>query len=63
MGVDVGRIAQEILTHLVNVPGVRVEVTLEIEATAPEGFPDNVVRIVAENARTLKFKSHAFETE
>lgn len=37
--------------------------TLEIEATAPEGFPDNVVRIVAENARTLKFKSHAFETE
>ena len=36
---------------------------LEIEATVPEGVPENVVRTVAENARALKFRSHGFEAE
>jgi hypothetical protein len=40
-----------------------VEVTLEIEACLPDGAPDNVVRTVTENARTLKFRSHGFEKE
>ncbi len=62
-GAEAGRIAQEILTHLVNVPGARVQVTLEIEAVAPEGVPENVVRTVTENARTLKFRTHGFERE
>ncbi|MFN3286645.1 MAG: AAA+ family ATPase, partial [bacterium] len=62
-GAEAGRIAQEILTHLVNVPGARVQVTLEIEAVAPEGVPEDVVRTVTENARTLKFRTHGFETE
>ena len=43
--------------------GVRVQVTLEIEATVPEGVPENVVRTVTENARALKFRSHGFEAE
>ena len=38
-------------------------VTLEIEAEAPDGVPDEVVRIVSENSRALKFKSHGFEVE
>jgi hypothetical protein len=38
-------------------------VTLEIDATVPDGAPENVVRIVTENSRTLKFTSHGFETE
>jgi hypothetical protein len=29
----------------------------------PEGAPENIVRIVTENARTLKFSSHSFEKE
>ncbi|MDR7574372.1 MAG: AAA+ family ATPase, partial [Armatimonadota bacterium] len=62
-GAEAGRIAQEILTHLVNVPGARVQVILEIEAVAPEGVPENVVRTVTENARTLRFRSHGFERE
>ena len=41
-----------------------VRVTLEIEAEMPEGAPDNVVRTVTENSRTLKFESNSgFETE
>lgn len=38
-----------------------MRVTLEIEAEIPRGAPDNVVRIVTENARTLKFTSQGFE--
>ena len=30
-------------------------VTLEIEAEAPDGVPDEVVRIVSENSRALKY--------
>ena len=33
----------------------RVTVTLEIEAEAPDGVPDEVVRIVSENSRALKY--------
>lgn len=40
-----------------------MKVTLEIEAVIPSGAPDNVVRTVTENSRTLKLKSHGFETE
>jgi hypothetical protein len=40
-----------------------VRVTLEIEAEIPRGTPENVVRTVAENARTLKFNSQGFESE
>lgn len=34
---------------------------MEIEATVPEGVPEEVVRVVTENCRTLKFRSHGFE--
>ena len=29
----------------------------------PEGAPEDIVRIVSENARTLKFSPHSFEKE
>ena len=37
--------------------------TLEIDAEIPAGAPENVVRIVTENSRTLKFVSQGFEKE
>jgi hypothetical protein len=43
--------------------GSKVTVTLEVEAEIPTGAPDNVVRTVTENSRTLKFTSHGFEKE
>jgi hypothetical protein len=64
VGRDAGRIADEVITHLVGLVGSSVRVTLEIEAEIPEGAPDKVVRIVTENSRTLKFESNSgFETE
>ncbi|MGD1082862.1 MAG: hypothetical protein ABR881_31490, partial [Candidatus Sulfotelmatobacter sp.] len=61
VGRDAGRIADEVVTHLVGLVGSSVHVTLEIEADIPAGTPDNVVRTVTENCRTLKFKEQGFE--
>jgi predicted AAA+ superfamily ATPase len=63
VGRDASRIADELITHLLGLVGSSVTVTLEIEAHVPAGVPDNVVRIVTENGRTLKFTSQGFETE
>jgi hypothetical protein len=43
--------------------GAKVNVTLEVEATVPDGVPENVVRTITENSRTLKFTSHGFEKD
>jgi predicted AAA+ superfamily ATPase len=58
---DADQIATEIVTHLVGLVGADVQVKLEITADVPEGVPDNVVRTVTENAKTLKFEQHGFE--
>ena len=63
VGRDAGRIADEVVAHLVGLLGSSVKVTLEIEAEIPSGAPDNVVRTVTENSRTLKFTAHGFERE
>ena len=62
-GRDAGRIADEVIAHLSGLMGARVSVTLEIEADIPNGAPENVIRTVTENSRTLKFKTHGFERE
>lgn len=63
VGRDAGRIGDEVIAHLVGLMGSEVKVTLEIEAEIPGGTPDNVVRTVTENGRTLKFTSQGFEEE
>lgn len=64
VGRDASRIADEVITHLVGLVGSNVKITLEIDADIPAGVPDNVVRTVTENSRTLKFESNSgFERE
>ena len=63
---DVLAIANEVIQHLTSLNGSNVKVTLEIEAEIPDfsgtvGFPDEIVRTVTENCRTLKFKTQEFE--
>jgi predicted AAA+ superfamily ATPase len=58
---DADQIATEVITHLVGLVGANVEVKLELTADVPDGVPDDVVRTVTENAKTLKFEQHAFE--
>ena len=63
VGAAAGRIGEEVIAHLVGQPGAEVTVTLEIEARLPEGAPDQLVRVVTENCRTLKFTTQGFESE
>lgn len=63
VGRDAGRIADEVIAHLSGLVESSVKVTLEIEANVPGGVPENIVRTVTENGRTLKFSSHGFEQE
>ncbi|MCS7081031.1 MAG: Swt1 family HEPN domain-containing protein [Chloracidobacterium sp.] len=63
VGRDAGRIAEEVIAHLLGQPDAEVSVTLEIEARLPNGASEQVVRTVTENSRTLKFNQYAFETE
>jgi hypothetical protein len=60
---DAGEVAREVIQHLTSLANAKVEVTLEIQAKVPDGVPDNVVRTVTENCRTLKFDSYEFEEE
>lgn len=62
-GRDFNRVAAEVLQHLAAVEGIRLEVTLEITATNDAGFPTDKVRVVTENARTLKFDQFGFEQQ
>jgi hypothetical protein len=63
VGRDAGRIAEEVIAHLAGQPGAEVSVTLEIEVHLPGGASEQTVRTVTENSRTLKFKTHGFETD
>ena len=52
---------EEVAQHLSGLLGARVEITMEIHAELPEGAPEQVVRTVTENCRTLKFTNYGFE--
>lgn len=49
-------ILEAIVMQLQHAPGAKVTVTLDIEATASEGFSEADVGVVRDNARQLKFK-------
>lgn len=51
---DIGNVTREILDRLSG-SGAHVEITIDIQATKPEGFDEAEVRTISENARVLKF--------
>ena len=63
VGRDGGQVADEVIAHLAGPLGADVKLILEVEANIPDGAPEQVVRIVAENSRTLNFDDSGFETE
>jgi hypothetical protein len=58
-----GQVGEEIVQHLNALPQADVEVVLELHVRVPEGVPENVMRIVSENAAALKFDQFGFEEE
>ncbi len=63
MAGDTGKIMDEVVKHLTTILGAGVRVTLEIQADIPNGVPDDTIRTVTENCRTLKFDDFGFEEE
>ena len=63
VGLEASKVADEVIAHLASLPNAKVKVTLEIEVEMPEGAPDNVIRTVNENSRTLRFSDAGFEAE
>lgn len=60
---DAAAIANEVIQHLTALNTAQVTVTIEIQADIPDGVPDDVIRTVSENCRTLKFSSQGFEED
>lgn len=58
---DMNNYLQEIISHLLNVDGSEVELTLEVNVNAPNGIPSTTVRTVSENCRTLKVTDFGFD--
>jgi predicted AAA+ superfamily ATPase len=58
---DFNRLNAEVIQHLGALEGVNLEISIEITAVKPDGFPDDKMRIVSENSRTLKFAESDFE--
>lgn len=51
----------EVIQHLMAVDGAVVELTLDVNVSAPGGIPSSTVRTVSENCRTLKIQDFGFD--
>lgn len=58
---DLNRLQAEVLTHLANAGDL--ELTVEITAHKADGYTDDEIRTVSENARVLKFDQATFDEE
>lgn len=58
---DIGNVTREVIERLSGA-GARLEITIDIQATKPEGFDEAEIRTISENTRVLKFDpSSGFE--
>lgn len=55
------QIAGEIIAALIADPNTEVKVSVEIQATFPNGAKDQTKRAVPENTKTLGFKNSEWE--
>lgn len=63
VGSQAGKIGEEIIQHLESLLGAKVKVYLEVQADVPGGVPEQTIRTVSENCRTLDFSDFGFEEE
>jgi hypothetical protein len=55
------QLAEEIIANLVSDPQAELKITVEITADFPNGAADQIKRAVAENAKSLGFKTSTWE--
>lgn len=61
IAMDFRNIADEVIANLRD-QGIDLVVKIEIEAVNSNGFDENRIRTVSENANTLKFDQSGFES-
>ena len=59
VGHELSRLHQEVLRHLA-VPGIESTITVEIRASAAQGFDEDTVELISENAHVLRFDDFRF---
>ncbi len=62
---ELTKIVDEVIDRLAQQTDVRLHVTLQVEAehSATDGFTDDTVRTISENAKTLRFKDFGWDKE
>jgi hypothetical protein len=55
-------IVDEVVLHFTSRPGVKVQITIDIQAESPANFDDGTQRTVKENCNVLHFKNAEFES-
>ena len=62
---ELTKIVDEVIDRLAQQTDVRLKVTLQVEAehSADDGFAEDTVRTISENAKTLRFKDFGWEKE
>ena len=58
---DLQKYLDEVITHLSSVDNCEVELSLEVNANAADGFSQATVRTVSENCRTLRVDNFGFD--
>jgi hypothetical protein len=54
----------KVLSHLAGLEGAEIQITVDVDARRPDAFPEAVIRVVTENANTLRFElGSGFESE
>ena len=61
LGSTAGQINTEILHHFSQLPGVSVDVSLDITIHCPQGFSDELMRTIKTNCQVLKFENNEFD--
>jgi hypothetical protein len=60
---QVSNIVQSILSELDRVRGTRITLTLDIDAEAADGFPEDIESVVRDNAVSQRITDFWFESE
>ena len=58
---DKQKYLDEVIKHISATDNCNVEFSLEVNAEATTGFPQETVRAVSENCRTLRVQNFGFE--
>lgn len=58
---DIGKLNEEVLDHLLSFASNKVEIRLDIQIDFKEDVPNDTIRTVTENCKTLKVEDSGFE--